>query len=543
MPLKLSLPKGWLQGSTAAFLEKAGLVYPDYHQSSRSYCPKCPGFPGLFSKVFQEKDIAIQVAIGNYDLAICGLDWIQELLVKYRSDAIVKVRDLGYGQRNLYAGTSRFSALHSVEDVKAAPDAVRIVSEYPNLAEAFALKLRLKRFRVLPVWGATDAYPPEHADLAIVSAASCEELGERDLIPIAKILTGNAWLIANRSSLEQKDMSSLLSPFYRTDPVVEAGEELSISEIDSEGEFQESRVKSQVNRLKVDRLKEGGGSLQPSAFSLRSPDSRLQTVSLALPDGHQQSHAIKLLKKAGLKINGYGSATRRPLMDFGEVNSSRESRVETPDSRLQTPDFLVKVIRPQDMPLQVASGNFDLAITGRDWLRDHLCRFPTSPVQEIADLGFGWVRIVAVVSNNLPADDTGELRNLLRFGSRESGVRSQESRRGEEDSRLQTLDSRLVLRIASEYTNIADKYARDNHLAPYKVIPTWGATEAFLPEDADVLIENTETGRTLAKHNLKIIETLFESTGCLIGNSSPSPLKESRITSLVEILKKGVNSA
>jgi ATP phosphoribosyltransferase len=138
----------------------------------------------------------------------------------------------------------------------------------------------------------------------------------------------------------------------------------------------------------------------------------------------------------------------------------------------------------------------------------------------MADLGFGWVRIVAVVSNNLPADDTGELRNLLRTGNIP------------------------VLRIASEYTNIADKYARDNHLAPYKVIPTWGATEAFLPEDADVLIENTETGRTLAKHNLKIIETLFESTGCLIGNSSSlgDPLKHERITSLVEIFQKGVTA-
>lgn len=471
MLLKLALPKGWLQGNTAGFLERAGLLYSDYHQLSRSYRPKCQSLPSLFSKVFQEKDIAIQVATGNYDLAICGLDWIQELLVKYHSDAVVKVRDLGYGQRDLYVASSRFSTLHSVEEMRAVPDAVRIVSEYPNLAEAFALKLRLKRFRVLPIWGAADAYLPEHADLAIVSATSCEELQKRDLIPIAKILTGNAWLIANRSSFERKDMSSLLWPFYHTDPVVEDGEELSISEIDFEGEFESSVF--------------GDG-----------------VVSLALPDGHQQSHTIKFLKRAGLKIKGYRQplATRRPLMDFVGVK--------------------VKVIRPQDMPLQVACGNFDLAITGRDWLRDHHCRFPASPVQEIVDLGFGWVRIVAVVCNNLPVDNTGQLRNLLRTSNIPA------------------------LRIASEYTNIADKYARDNHLAPYKVIPTWGATEAFLPEDADVLIENTETGRTLAKHNLKIIETLFESTGCLIGNSYSlaDPLKQQRIASLVEIFQKSVTA-
>ena len=50
------------------------------------------------------------------------------------------------------------------------------------------------------------------------------------------------------------------------------------------------------------------------------------------------------------------------------------------------------------MPLQVANGNFDLAITGRDWLRDHHFRFPSSPVEELLQLGFGKVRIVAVVT-------------------------------------------------------------------------------------------------------------------------------------------------
>ena len=66
--------------------------------------------------------------------------------------------------------------------------------------------------------------------------------------------------------------------------------------------------------------------------------------------------------------------------------------------------------------------------------------------------------------------------------------------------------------------NIGDRYARDNHFGRYRIIPTWGATEAFLPEDADLLIENTETGSTIARHNLKIIDTLFNSTGHLIGN-------------------------
>jgi ATP phosphoribosyltransferase len=104
------------------------------------------------------------------------------------------------------------------------------------------------------------------------------------------------------------------------------------------------------------------------------------------------------------------------------------------------------------------------------------------------------VRLVAVVSQELPATDVAELREYI--------------------GRMT-----VPFRVASEYVNIADRYSRDNHFGRYRIIPTWGATEAFLPDDADLLIENTETGSTIARHNLKIIDTLFESTACIIGST------------------------
>jgi ATP phosphoribosyltransferase len=158
-----------------------------------------------------------------------------------------------------------------------------------------------------------------------------------------------------------------------------------------------------------------------------------------------------------------------------------------------------------------------LAITGRDWLRDHLYQFPSSPVKELLDLKYGRVRIVAVVANDVPVNDIKEFQRH----SAELNVR---------------------VRVATEYTNIADMYARMNRLGNYRVIPTWGATEAFLPEDADLLIENTETGSTIAKNNLKIIDTLFESTACLVGGAGyiENPVKRERIDNIVRLLSKGV---
>jgi ATP phosphoribosyltransferase len=453
--IKLALPKGRLQKSTALLLERAGFGLSDYNESSRSYRPKCESYPQLSVKVFQERDIAIQVAIGNYDLGICGLEWSQELFVKYHSDAIVKVRELGYGKRNLYVAASKSAA-------RLGFDAVRLVSEYPNLAESFALKLRLRRFKVFPVWGAAEVYPPENADLAIIPEADEGGLSRKGLTPVAEILSSSACLIANRNSLEQRDLSPVLTPLCGVDIEVEEESPLPSPEV-SPGE------------------------------PLYAEDA----VFLTLPDGHQQPHTMELLKKAGLEVPGYHPSlpTRRPAIELEGV--------------------FIKVIRPQDMPLQVANGNFDLAISGRDWLLDHLYRFPSSPVQELLDLGLGRVRIVALVSEEFPAESVAELRRLLSSGQ------------------LSTL------RLASEYVNIADKYARDNHLAPYKVIPTWGATEAFLPEDADILIENIETGQTVAKHNLRVIDTILESTACLIGSANPplSPLKRERVAYIMEALR------
>jgi ATP phosphoribosyltransferase len=416
------------------------------------------------SQSLHQKDIAIQVAIGNYDLGICRLDWVEELLAKYHSDAVVRVGDLDYGKRSLYAVAASTSEAKSLEALKGRSESLRIVSEYPNLAESFALKQRLRRFQIFPAWGAADVYPPENAELAIVAETSSNRLREQGLVPVATILESSACLVANRNSLGEKDLSRLLAALSRAD----------VGDVDVEEA--------------VGVGAEAGA--QPSVTGEPA-------ISLALPDGHQQRHTVDFLNRAGLKINGYDvdRPTARP--------------------RIGLDGIMVKVIRPQDMPLQVANGNFDLAITGSDWLRDHHFRFPSSPVEELLQLGFGKVRIVAVVTQDMPVSSTDDLRKLKR-------------------------DS--VLRVASEYVNIADKYAHDNHLTPCKIIPTWGASEAFLPEDADVLIENTQTGSTIAKHNLKIIDTLFESSGCLIGNTEAMRRldKRGKISHLVEAMRRGV---
>jgi len=462
------LPKGRLLAETSALLSQAGWGLSGYREKTRFYRIQSESLPRLSARVFHERDIPIQVAIGNYDLGICGSDWIEELLAKYPSSALMKVKNLKYGDGTLYAAASPSAGIDSVETMRARQGTIRIASEYPNLAESFALELRLRRFGIFPLWGGAEVYPPESAELALV-CGTAEELPRYGLAPVSQVLSVSAFLIANRNSWKAKDMAEVVSSI----------EEALIAEPTKHEKTKASTI--------------------PKSRSLPKEEPK-DAVRLALPDGHQQSPTRQLLTKAGIRLDDYPSASgnRRPTTDLAGVT--------------------IKVIRPQDMPLQVANGNFDLAITGRDWLREHLYQFPSSPVREILDLKLGRVKIVAVVSQELSVDDVGDLKELN--------------------------TEQAPLRVASEYVNIADKYARDNHLSRYRVVPTWGASEAFLPEDADLLIENTQTGRTLARHNLKVIDTLFESTACLIGSTGQvsNPVRQKRMKAIIKTLSQAVEA-
>lgn len=465
MQVRLALPKGRLLPQTSALLSQCGVNLVGYDESSRSYRPECRNMSNLLTKTFNEKDIPIQVAVGNYDLGICGKEWVEELLAKYPASALVQVQDLGYGCRHLWLAANTATGIDSLDDLKRDNTTIRIVTEFPNLAESFALDLRLRSFKIFPVWGRAEAYPPENADLALIANGSNGPNNHSHLVHLTSILNSCAVLIANRDAWRSRDLSCVLECFKKAN--------------------------------KTDDLDAGtheGSGIPLPVREQTTISPRGSEVWIALPDGHQQAPTLEFLQKAGIDVHLDANDPSRP--------------------HLSLPGVKAKMIRPQDMPVHVANGNFDLAITGEDWLHNHLSVFPSSPVRKILSFGFGTVRVVAVVSKHLDYQNLQDLRSPSRK------------------------HNHPVLRVASEYVDIADKYARDNHLSPYRLIPTWGASEAFLPEDADLLIENTQTGRTLAQHGLRIIDTLFESSACLIGrqHNDGDKGKTMQIENIVSIL-------
>jgi ATP phosphoribosyltransferase len=173
------------------------------------------------------------------------------------------------------------------------------------------------------------------------------------------------------------------------------------------------------------------------------------------------------------------------------------------------------------MPQAVALGCFDLALTGRDWLAAHLAAFPTSPVMELCDLRRSRYRMGAVVAEDLPASTIADAVAYWRKD-----------------------DPHRPIRIASEYVPLADHYARERHLGRYQVIPISGASEGFVPEDAEILIEGTETGSTLRANKLRMIDVTMESTNCAIGSTTRPPGERGNIRDeLVKRLRSGAKEA
>ena len=235
-----------------------------------------------------------------------------------------------------------------------------------------------------------------------------------------------------------------------------------------------------------------------------------EKLNFALPDGHMMAHVLPFIKGAGIAFKGYETThnNQQPILKL--ITDHAKLIIKEPER------VTAKIIRPQDMPVHVANGNFDIAITGTDWVDEHLKCFPDSPLKmaeednkHILRLGFGKVRIVAAVQED-------QEDNLPAFVQSFSGE---------------------YIRIASEYVYLADTFAQAKKMYPYRVIMTYGATESLIPEDCDMIIENTETGNTLTQNRLKIIDTLKilgtgKSEGCLIAN--PESIKNSSKNEMIE---------
>ncbi|MFQ5381131.1 MAG: ATP phosphoribosyltransferase [Dehalococcoidia bacterium] len=459
MTVKLALPTGEPRAAVGALLEAAGIAVPEYVRASR-VLRETDSRSGLTARVFRERDILVQVASGNYDLGICGEVWLAEQQVRFPLQHVVVLGGLPGPESEVWVAASEALGCDELQlPASSSLQGGRIAAEFANLADLFAVHARIPGYRLMPIHGSADAYPPEDAEL-VLTLGTRDQLLSRDLVPLHRLFAGGLVLIANADALASKDLSSFLGG---------------------------------LSRQTIGR---GPGIVLPSpgAGPARvAPPRRKDVARLALPDGHAQRHTHAALSEAGLSLDGY----------------DEKSYVRRPRSAVE--GLEVKVIRPQDMPAMVALGLFDMAITGRDLLEEHRCLFPNSPVQMSVDLRRSRYRIGPVVDRGFAANSTTEALTIW------SGL------------------GRPV-RVASEFPALAEAFARDSQLAHTEIMPIAGASEGFVPEDADVLIEGSETGASIAANGLKMLDPFLESTNCLIVRSQPVTRRTDVVDQIVERL-------
>ena len=166
------------------------------------------------------------------------------------------------------------------------------------------------------------------------------------------------------------------------------------------------------------------------------------TLHLAIPKGRMYQSVVDLLAEAGIRLR-HGSRGYRPKVSLAGVEA--------------------KLLKPQNIVEMLAVGTRDLGFAGEDWVREKKL-----DLVQVMDTGLDPVRIVVAAPKALLVD--GKLPDASPYGG--------------------------PLRVASELESLTQGWI-DTKRPGARFVRTYGATEVFPPEDADIIVDVTQTGATL----------------------------------------------
>ena len=213
-------------------------------------------------------------------------------------------------------------------------------------------------------------------------------------------------------------------------------------------------------------------------------------LRLAIPNGSLEEGTFRLFEQASLPIKRRGA---------------RDYRLSIYDPRIEE----VFPLRPREVAEYISEGEFDLGITGYDWIVE-----TRANVKDVLDLqfsrgGFRKVKIVLATDNSNPVNDVNDI--------------------SVED------------KVATEYPNITKSYFDRIGKGRIRKRVSFGATEIKVPRLAKYLVDVTETGETLRQNSKKILATIMESSTKLIAN--PDSLKDEQKRQEIEEIKSLIAGA
>jgi ATP phosphoribosyltransferase len=211
-------------------------------------------------------------------------------------------------------------------------------------------------------------------------------------------------------------------------------------------------------------------------------------LKFGLPKGSLEEATIRMFKKAGFNIS-IGSRSYFPSIDDEEIDP-----------------FL---LRAQEMARYVADGALDCGITGRDWTKES-----GKDVVEVSELIYGKQGLRPV-------------RWVLAVPK---------------DSRIKNLSDLKGKKVATELVDVTAAYFKKKKIKA-DIEFSWGATEAKVGAGlVDAIVELTETGTSLRANNLRIVDTICESTTVIVANkdSWKDAWKKRKIEGIALLLKGAI---
>ena len=210
-------------------------------------------------------------------------------------------------------------------------------------------------------------------------------------------------------------------------------------------------------------------------------------LRLGIPKGSLQESTVKIFEKAGYKIR-VSERSYFPSIDDNEIEAV--------------------LFRAQEMSRYVEDGIIDCGITGNDWIEEN-----ASSVKKVADLMYAKqsmrpVKWVLAVPNS-------------------SKIKSVKDLKGK--------------KIATELVSVTKKYLKKKRVSA-EVEFSWGATEVKTKMGIDAIVEVTETGASLRANDLRIVDTVCESTTQFIANNAAwkNSWKKDKIEQMVMLLKGAI---
>jgi ATP phosphoribosyltransferase len=215
-------------------------------------------------------------------------------------------------------------------------------------------------------------------------------------------------------------------------------------------------------------------------------------LRFVIPKGSLERATFELLEAADLRV-------RR--------GSERDYRGSIDDPRIEQ----VAILRPQEIPVYVEDGYFDIGITGEDWIAES-----GAEVVKVTRLQYSKqtdkpVKLVLAVPASAGIDSPDQIKP----GSR----------------------------ISTEFPNLTKAYFERLGI-DVRVFLSYGATEAKVPEIVDAIVDLTETGSTLRRNGMEVIDVLLESYTHLIANPAAweEPAKRQAIEELTLLLRGAVDA-